>query len=837
MLTRMSGFLRSRASRVQMKANETLQSTAIWRNGVVEIRESSIQGLGVYTSTDITKGTIVEVCPTLALSRKAVTAADSSSSRDEGVRLEDYVYEFPTELSHLNDDRMVYVPLGFGSLYNHSDDPNLQYNIERTLDGKNVVLVMKTITDVPAAGNHPRQDVEGFGPQASDGPLSDSPKESEVHEDIHSQSVDFKRAPIIDKSILLSKSAWRWLRLHKLDFVSGLTVALAQVPEAVAFSFVANVDPVIGLQAAWIMGVVTSLAGGRPGQISGATGSTAVVMPPVVQKGIGYLFYTVMLAGIIQIVFGIFRAGKLLRMISAPVMIGFVDGLAIVIFLAQLEAFKWTQGNAIGPPEARRLTAFAVLTDAEPWLPWDDILKMLSLVVITMTVTFVLPKFTRFPSALTGIAVATCVEWGIYRQVGWATRLVEDIASVKGYFPIPIWFDSRWELPRFDWDLFTFILPHSIIIALIGLIESLLTLNLIDEITQTKGNPNRECWGQGLAQLICGMFGGMGGCAMIGQSMINIKSGGISRVSSFVAGIFTLFILLFVYHAINIIPIAALVGVMFCVVVHTFEWSTFGMIMAALMTKQMRSNKYIQHYILRGSRKLPRGDVLIIITVTVVTLVADLAIAVGVGVCLQALLFSWQSHKSLRVVQRLDLSSNEHKVYELHGPLCFASASDFLEAFDVSTDPNSVELHCQNADIHGYSAMEAINTLAERYSHVGKRVTVKSVKKMDHAVLSKAEDLMHEMVVIDSYYEPITYHKRVLSVERWGEEVAFGGIPHYSPVSDGVQRNPIVRPAEPAGGCDMEAGGLSYEGALRMIHPNGPCFAVKRLVFKLVLVQ
>ncbi|KAF4757625.1 hypothetical protein FOZ63_001822, partial [Perkinsus olseni] len=806
--------------------------------------------LGVFANADVAKGTVVEVCPTLGFTRKSISAADSTSSAVEGTRLEDYVYEFPGECSHLNDDRILYLPLGFGSLYNHSDKPNLRYNIERTIDGRHVVMVMKATEDIPAGSElcvsygdqwwWERMQKPLFlamdSRQASDGPVrvdrdagsaeakdftpSESSKPSPVYEASLSHDVSSSEESGSEKSAVLKKAqgwskwAWRWLKLHKLDFLSGLTVALAQVPEAVAFSFVANVDPVVGLQAAWMMGVITSLAGGRPGQISGATGSTAVVMPPIVAKGIGYLFYTVMLAGVIQILFGVFRAGKLLRMISAPVMIGFVDGLAIVIFLAQLEAFKWTQGNAVGP--ARRLTAFEVLTDGEPWLPWDDILKMLLLVAVTMTVTFVLPKFTRFPSALTGIVIATGVEWGIYRQVGWPTRLVEDIASVKGYFPIPIWFDDRWQLPTFDWDLFTFILPHAIVIALIGIIESLLTLNLIDEITQTKGNPNRECWGQGLAQLITGTFGGMGGCAMIGQSMINIKSGGTSRLSGFVAGIFTLFILLviyeFVYHAINIIPIAALVGVMFCVVIHTFEWSTFGMVAAALMTKQMRSNKLVQRYILRGSRKLPRGDVLIIVVVTVVTLLTDLAIAVGVGVCLQALLFSWQSHKSLSVVERPDMSTDELKVYDLHGPLCFASSSDFLEAFDIASDPDTVELHCQNADIHGYSAMEAINTLAERYSHAGKRIIVKSVKKTDHAVLAKAEDLIHEMVVIDKYYEPITYHKRMLSVERWGEEVAFGSSAHHSPAPRRARRYVNDELLHASGGYDMELGEFSHQG-------------------------
>ncbi|EER19583.1 Sulfate transporter, putative [Perkinsus marinus ATCC 50983] len=642
---------------------------------------------------------------------------------------------------------------------------------------------------------------------------SESSKQSPVYDTGLSQEAPSGGDSSSDESDMMkrtrqwSKTAWRWLRLHKLDFLSGLTVALAQVPEAVAFSFVANVDPVVGLQAAWMMGVITSLAGGRPGQISGATGSTAVVMPPIVAKavywpGIGYLFYTVMLAGIIQIVFGVFRAGKLLRMISAPVMIGFVDGLAIVIFLAQLEAFKWTQGNAVGPP-----------VDGEPWLPWDDILKMLLLIAITMTVTFVLPKLTRFPSALTGgeIIVGFC----------WSMNLmIANIYSYSNDAALGI------ALPSFDGELLSFIIPHAVVIALIGLIESLLTLNLIDEITHTRGNPNRECWGQGLAQLITGMFGGMGGCAMIGQSMINIKSGGTSRLSGFVAGIFTLFILLFVYHAINIIPIAALVGVMFCVVIHTFEWSTFGMLAAALMTKQMRSNKLVQRYILRGSRKLPRGDVLIIVVVTVVTLLTDLAIAVGVGVCLQALIFSWQSHKSLSVVERPDMSGDDLKVYDLHGPLCFASASDFLEAFDVANDPNTVELHCQNADIHGYSAMEAINTLAERYSHAGKRIIVKSVKKTDHAVLAKAEDLIHEMVVIDKYYEPITYHKRMLSVERWGEEIAFGGISHHSPTRRrrGSRHNVAEERLEGGEGCQhgMELDEFSHEG---LHHRKGSAFS------------
>ncbi|MCL4160391.1 UNVERIFIED_CONTAM: hypothetical protein GTU68_045469 [Idotea baltica] len=387
----------------------------------------------------------------------------------------------------------------------------------------------------------------------------------------------------------------------KNDLLSGLTVALALVPEAVAFAFVAGVDPLVGLYAAFMVGLITACIGGRPGMISGATGALAVVMVSLVaEHGVEYLFATVVLMGLLQITAGVLKLGKFIRMVPHSVMLGFVNGLAIVIFLAQLGQFG-TPGSTIDVA----------------WLSGMQLYLLLGLIFATMVIIHFLPRFTRaIPSSLAAIIVVSLVVVGLNLD----TRVVGDVASIAGGFP-------TFHIPSVPFSLETLkiILPYSIILAAIGLIESLLTLRLVDEITESRGRGNKECVGQGIANTVTGFFGGMGGCAMIGQSMINVNSGGRGRLSGISAALFLLLFILVASPLIEQIPLAALIGVMFIVVIGTFEWSSFRII-----------------------HKIPRGDALVLVTVSAVTVATDLAVAVIVGVIISALVFAWQHAKRIR---------------------------------------------------------------------------------------------------------------------------------------------------------------------------------------------
>ena len=427
----------------------------------------------------------------------------------------------------------------------------------------------------------------------------------------------------------------------KTEILSGLTVAMALVPEAVAFAFIAGVEPLVGLYAAFLVGLITSVFGGRPGMISGATGALAVVMVALVaEHGVEYLFATVILMGLLQFLAGIFRLGKFIRMVPHPVMLGFVNGLAIVIFLAQLGQFKVADASG-----------------AMSWMPHSELLLMLCLVTLTMGVIYFLPKCTnKFPAPLAGILVVSAV----VILAGLDTRTVGDLANIAGGFPV-------FSIPSvpLNWETLMIIIPYAVILAAIGLIESLLTLTLIDEMTETRGRNSRECMAQGGANVVTGLFGGMGGCAMIGQSMININSGARHRLSGIAAALFLLSFILFASSWIEMIPVAALVGVMFMVVIGTFEWSS-----------------------LRIIRKIPRSDAFVLVLVSAVTVFTDLAVAVVVGVIVSALVFAWQSahHVYVEVTERTDTK----KVYTLHGQLFFASISQFKELFNPKTDPQDV---------------------------------------------------------------------------------------------------------------------------------------------------
>ena len=482
----------------------------------------------------------------------------------------------------------------------------------------------------------------------------------------------------------------------RVEVLAGLTVSLALVPEAVAFAFVAGVGPLVGLYAAFIVGLVTSVTGGRPGMISGATGALAVVMVVLVKEhGVEYLFLTVILMGIIQMAVGALKQGRLIRMVPYPVMLGFVNGLAIVIFLAQLESFK------VEGPDG-----------SASWLPSSDLAIMLGLIGVTMAVIYLIPKVTKkFPSALAGILVVS----GIVIFGGVNTTSVGDISSISGGLP-------SFGVPNVPLNMETLmiILPHAFILAAIGLIESLLTVSLIDGITETKGQNNRECLSQGAANILTGFFGGMGGCAMIGQSMINIKSGARWRLSGAIAAILLLAYILFASSLIERIPIAALVGVMFVVVIGTFSWSS-----------------------LRVIRKIPVSDAFVMILVSAVTVATDLAIAVIVGVIVSALVFAWNTARSIYVEESAE-STDDRKVYTLHGQLFFASITTFRDLFHPPHDPKEVVIDFQYSRVWDHSGIEAIVDLARRYAAADRELHLLHLSENCQRILGKAD------VIIDS---------------------------------------------------------------------------------------
>lgn len=491
----------------------------------------------------------------------------------------------------------------------------------------------------------------------------------------------------------------------KTNILSGLTVALALVPEAIAFAFVAHVHPLVGLYAAFMVSLITSLIGGRPGMISGATGALAVVMVALVVKhGVEYLFATVVLMGILQIAFGLLKFGKFIRMVPHPVMLGFVNGLAIVIFLAQLGHFKIAHADG-----------------TTSWMQGTALFTMLGLIALTMAVIYLLPKLTKvIPSSLAAIAGVSA----LVIFAGIDTKTVGDLASIKGGLP-------TFHLPEIPvtWETLKIIFPYSLILAAIGLIESLLTLNLIDEMTQTRGRPNRACLGQGIANVVTGFFGGMGGCAMIGQSMINVTNGAVKNISGIAAALFLLSFILFASHWIEMIPLAALIGLMFVVSEKTFEWGSF-----------------------RLFGKIPHADLLVVITVATVTVLTDLAIAVVVGVIISALVFAWQHAKNIEV----RVSTEEHgwKVYDLHGSLFFASTSNFLALFSPKDDPEEVVIDFKNARVKDHSALEAIDTLADRYLQLGKKLHLRHLSPDCLELLDKAKGMIEVNVLEDPLYHP-----------------------------------------------------------------------------------
>ena len=490
--------------------------------------------------------------------------------------------------------------------------------------------------------------------------------------------------------------------LFRIEILAGLTVALALVPEAIAFAFVAGVKPLSGLYAAFIVGIITALVGGRPGMISGATGALAVVMVALVaDHGAQYLFATVILMGLIQLIAGIFKLGKFIRMVPQPVMLGFVNGLAIVIGISQISQFKTI--NSLGE---------------SVWVTGNTLFYSVGFVILTMSVIWLLPKITKaLPATLVAILLTTILVLTFKIDI----PSVGDLASVKGGLP-------NFLIPNVPLNLETLkiIFPYAFILAAIGLIESLLTLNLVGEITNKRGGASQECLAQGLANTVTGFFGGMGGCAMIGQSMINVKSGGRTRIAGIAAALFLLMFILYTSSLIEMIPIAALVGVMFMVVIGTFAWNSLKILFL-----------------------VPKSDAIVIILVTGVTVAADLAVAVIVGVIFSALVFAWESASRIRAIERPSIREKGAKVYEIEGPLFFSSTNSFLEIFKPTKDPAVIIIDFARSKIIDQSALKAIEDIADKYNAIGKKVKLRHLTRDCHKLLSRSGQL-----VVDSDDDP-----------------------------------------------------------------------------------
>ncbi|MBK5192738.1 MAG: SulP family inorganic anion transporter [Flavobacteriaceae bacterium] len=492
---------------------------------------------------------------------------------------------------------------------------------------------------------------------------------------------------------------------YKTEVLSGLTVALALIPEAVAFALIAGLSPLTGLYAAFVMGLVTAVFGGRPGMISGATGAVAVVIVALsISHGPEYIFATVILAGLIQILAGILRLGKLIRLVPHSVIFGFVNGLAIIIFMSQLDQFKSVN-------EAGELV----------WMTGESLYILIGLVLTTMLIIWGLPKLTK---AIPAPLVAILVIFGIVIFFAIDTKTVGDIASINGGFP-------PFHIPMvpFTWESIALIFPYAAIMAGVGLIESLLTLNIIDEITETRGRGNKECVAQGTANILSGFFSGMGGCAMLGQSLINVSSGARARLSGIVAAVSLLIFIMFGADLIEKLPMAALTGLMIMVAFGTFEWAS-----------------------LRTFKRMPKSDVLVMVLVTLVTVVLhNLALAVLVGVIISALVFAWDNAKMIRARKSVDAEGVKH--YEIYGPLFFGSVHAFNEKFDVLNDPEEVIIDFSESRIVDMSGIEAVNKLTERYHRQGKKLHLKHLSSDCRVLLKNADSIIDVNILEDPTYK------------------------------------------------------------------------------------
>jgi SulP family sulfate permease len=494
---------------------------------------------------------------------------------------------------------------------------------------------------------------------------------------------------------------------YKTEVLAGLTVAVALVPEAIAFAMIAGLSPLTGLYAAFTIGLVTSVLGGRPGMISGATGAIAVVIIALAKShGVEYVFATVVLGGILQMLVGVLKLGKFIRLVPHPVMFGFVNGLAIIIFLSQLDQFKGVDA-----------------TGNLQWLSGSSLFLMLGLVLLTMLIIWGLPRFTKVvPASLVAIVVVSAITIGFSID----TRTVGDIASIQGGFP-------PFHIPAvpFSMETLQVIFPYALIFAGVGLVESLLTLNLIDEITETRGWGNKECVAQGTANVVTGFFSGMGGCAMIGQSLINVSSGARTRISGIVASVMLLVFIMYGSGIIERLPMAALTGVMVMVAIGTFEWAS-----------------------LRTFGKMPLSDILVMVVVVLITVfMHNLALAVLAGVVISALVFAWENAKRIRVKKIVDEHGVKH--YRVFGPLFFASVTSFSEKFDVLNDPDEVIIDFSESRVADMSAIEALNKLTERYHKLGKKLHLRYLSNDCRVLLQNADEIIEVNILEDPTYKVV----------------------------------------------------------------------------------
>ena len=490
----------------------------------------------------------------------------------------------------------------------------------------------------------------------------------------------------------------------KNDILSGLVVAVALVPEAIAFSFIAGVSPIVGLYTAFILGLITALIGGKPGMVSGATGSVAIVFVGLAIKAneqltnagvsgsalaegiLQYILYATIVAGLIQISVGLLKLGKFIRLVPQPAMYGFVNGLAIVIASAQFKFFEGSNAN------------------------------MYFIVVLTMAIMHFLPKLTKaIPGGLLAIVSISIAVFFLKID----TLTIGTLNSIAQFADMPNLSEFQGQLPTFavpdtlfSMDAFLLILPYAILVALVGLIESLLTLSVLDEMSGTRGSGNKECIAQGIGNTTCGFFGGMAGCVMIGQSIINYTSGGLGRLSSFTAAIVLILLVAIFTDVINLIPVGVLVGIMFMVSIGTFEWGSIGRI-----------------------KHMPRSDAVVLILVTVITIMFDLAIAVISGAIISALVFAWNHAK---IFSKESMEEDGTKVYELDGPLFFGSAKAFMDIFNLENDSPKVVIDFKNARVMDISGVEAIDTLIKKYEESGRNILLRHLSKDCKAILKNA---------------------------------------------------------------------------------------------------
>jgi SulP family sulfate permease len=491
---------------------------------------------------------------------------------------------------------------------------------------------------------------------------------------------------------------------YKIEILAGLTVAMTMIPESLSFAILAGFPPLVGLYAAFIMGLVTAIFGGRPGLISGGAGATVIVLIALMKSnGLDYVFAAVALAGVFQILVGLFKLGKFIRLVPQPVMYGFVNGLAIVIFMSQIEQFK------------------TVVNGENVWLSGNSLYIMLGLVALTIAIVIGFPKLTKkIPASLVAIFVAFIVTLVLNID----TKTVRDIASISGGFP-------PFHIPNvpLNFNTLQIVFPYALIMAGVGLTEGLLTLNLVDELTDTKGNSNRECIAQGSANILNGFFFGMGGCPMIAQTLVNISAGSRARLSGIIAAITILLIILFGAPVIEKLPIAALVGVMMMVAIGTFEWASF-----------------------RIFNKMPKHDIFVLVTVALITVfLHNLALAVLIGVIISALVFAWESAKRIRARKYIDEKGVKH--YEIYGPLFFGSTTMFAEKFDVANDPDGVVIDFKESKIMDMSAIDALNKITERYAKINKTVHLRHLSENCRQLLQNADAVIDVNILEDPTYK------------------------------------------------------------------------------------